>query len=243
MKTSRSGCQRIAERSAWKSDTPFSLKTTTSPSTIADVAGSAAAASTIGRVLRRPVEAAPRQSARLAALDDELCAIAIMFDFVNPAVAFRRRVGRLGSWNSMKDSFCSAPVFGPAFGVRIDASELDTILSIWTWAHGAQGMMWSGLVMDHEMVLALLVLGGLALLAVLGVYLLFRRIWLAAKRRRSDPVRRILKARRHEPAAPSHTRRRLTGRQAAEAVDRSALLRDPNDRLDYPNLVACKSRY
>ncbi|WP_348630378.1 hypothetical protein [Mesorhizobium sp. M7A.F.Ca.US.006.04.2.1] len=43
----RSGAHRIADRSEWKSDTPFPLRTIASPSMIADLGERVAAASTI----------------------------------------------------------------------------------------------------------------------------------------------------------------------------------------------------
>ena len=68
----RAGCQRIAERSLPKSDRPASFMTTTSPSMIADFAGKPLRRLDDRQVLRAPVEAAAREGARLAALDDEL---------------------------------------------------------------------------------------------------------------------------------------------------------------------------
>ena len=66
---SRPGSQRIAERSAAKSDSPASFMTIASPSMIADFTGSLAAASTIGAyfsVQSKPLRVKAR---RLAALD------------------------------------------------------------------------------------------------------------------------------------------------------------------------------
>ena len=59
---------------------------------IADFAGSAAAASTIGAIPVAPVEAAAGEGRALPFCDDQLGAIAVLFDLVQPAVA----LGRLG---------------------------------------------------------------------------------------------------------------------------------------------------
>ena len=82
----------MAELKASKSEAPFWSWTMASPSMMADKQGSLAAARDNGRIAVAPIVSIAGEYARIPPLKQHLAAIAIVFDFVNPVLAFRRLI-------------------------------------------------------------------------------------------------------------------------------------------------------